>query len=284
MTEGTYTETTARCDKHGDYEAAVGVVLGREMVSCCPSCAQEQKERDLRRQVEANEEHRRQQIVRNRENAKIPTRFAKCTFDEYITHAEGQKRALTVARSFAVNFDIALAHGSSLTMCGLFGTGKTHLAAAIANHVIEKGRTVLYTQAIEAIRTIRETWHKDATKTESEVLQSFVKPDLLILDEIGVQFKSEAEKIHLFDILDGRYREQKPTVLISNLGAKELSDCLGERVFDRLMESGSAVVVFNWKSYREQGGVVSKSRLAATTQLTNFAARSNGGKAVQWNG
>jgi DNA replication protein DnaC len=282
MTEGSYTEKTVHCEKHGDYEAAVGFIFGPEMVSYCPSCQQEQKERERQRKVEANEEHGRQQITRNRVSARIPTRFAKCTFDQYIARSEDQKTALTVAWSFATNFDSVLARGSSLTMCGSPGTGKTHLAAAIANHVLGTGRTVVYKQAIEAIQGIRDTWRKDAVETESSVLESFVKADLLVLDEIGVQFRSEAEKIHLFDILDGRYREQKPTVLISNLGAKEFSDCLGERVFDRLMELGSAVVIFNWKSYRcEQSGVVPKTRLSEPAQPTHSAGRSCGGKTVQ---
>jgi DNA replication protein DnaC len=72
----------------------------------------------------------------------------------------------------------------------------------------------------------------------------------LILDEVGVSFRSEAEKTQLFDVLDGRYREMRPTVIVSNLNAKDLQECLGPRIFDRLMEAGSTVVIFDWKSYR----------------------------------
>jgi DNA replication protein DnaC len=63
----------------------------------------------------------------------------------------------------------------------------------------------------------------------------------------------------MFDVLDGRYREMRPTLIISNLNEKGLQDCLGSRVFDRLMEIGSVVVTFNWGSYRR----VPKSPLGA---------------------
>ena len=63
-------------------------------------------------------------------------------------------------------------------------------------------------------------------------------------------FQSEAERVHLFDVLDGRYRDRKPTVLISNLDGKGFHECLGSRLFDRLTETGSAVITFEWESHR----------------------------------
>lgn len=73
---------------------------------------------------------------------------------------------------------------------------------------------------------------------------------MLILDEVGVQFGSEAEKLILFDVLNERYERCKATILLSNLTATEVKDYLGERVMDRMREDGGKVVVFDWESYR----------------------------------
>ncbi|EQD56002.1 DNA replication protein dnaC, partial [mine drainage metagenome] len=80
---------------------------------------------------------------------------------------------------------------------GNTGTGKTHLACAIANELLRQGKSALFVRAYEVLRTIRDTW-KGGEKTELAVIREFVAPDLLILDEVGVQYGSESERIELF--------------------------------------------------------------------------------------
>lgn len=73
---------------------------------------------------------------------------------------------------------------------------------------------------------------------------------MLILDEVGVQFGSESEKIILFEILNERYLNMKPTILISNLNPAALQEYVGERVMDRMRENGGIILKFDWKSHR----------------------------------
>ena len=54
----------------------------------------------------------------------------------------------------------------------------------------------------------------------------------------------------LFDILNERYGAQRPTILIGNLTGQELTEYLGERVMDRLLERGGVLVPFTWGTYR----------------------------------
>ena len=70
-----------------------------------------------------------------------------------------------------------------------------------------------------------------------------------MLDEIGVQFATDAERIQMFDILNRRYADLRPTVLITNLKVPEIEETLGERVFDRFREVAT-VVTFDWPSFR----------------------------------
>jgi DNA replication protein DnaC len=238
------------CSTHGDYDALEQYLIGQWRGGHCPKCSEE-------RQAE-QEERKRTEVLRKAEdelrtrfgNALIPLRFHDRTLDSYKAENIGQQRALKVARRYADNFGDRHAQGGGLVFCGKPGTGKSHLAAAIANHVIPLGATALWLTVMQAVRSVKETWSRDAEQSESQAIETMLRPDLLILDEVGVQFGSEAERIILFEIINGRYQAVLPTILISNLPESELGAYLGERVLDRMKEGGGAVVAFDWESYR----------------------------------
>jgi hypothetical protein len=85
-----------------------------------------------------------------------------------------------------------------------------------------------------------------------EAVKWFVEPDLLVLDEIGVQYGTETEQKILFRIIDLRYEEMKPTILISNLAIPAFTEFVGERVVDRMRENGGMLFAFDWESYRSK--------------------------------
>ena len=111
-------------------------------------------------------------------------------------------------------------------------------------------KSAIFTTVMKAIRRVKETWNKNSEESETQAIDAFIWPDLLVLDEIGVQFGSETEKQLLFDILNERYEKRKPTILISNLPLKEVVAFIGERVFDRMKEDSGQSLVFNWSSHR----------------------------------
>jgi len=248
------TETTRSqfCDYHGEYKAKVIECLGREIVRKCPKCEAARKEREVEAERKA-EMYRKQEIVaRLLKHAGIPKRFHGRGFDNYRTEGQAQEVALKVTQAYADRFEDRLAHGGGLVLCGRPGTGKTHLAIAIANQIMGTGRSAVFMTVIKAVRSVKETYSRDSERSESDAIQALVMPDLLILDEVGVQFGTEAEKLILFEILNGRYEEMKPTIVISNLEEGELGEYLGDRVLDRMQEGGGAVIPFTWGSYRQQ--------------------------------
>ena len=103
---------------------------------------------------------------------------------------------------------------------------------------------------LDAVRSVKETWRPGSEHSERKAIGRFYEPDLLILDEVGVQFGSEAEKIILYDIINGRYERVLPTILISNLPEAELGAYLGDRVLDRMSEGGGVTLAFDWPSKR----------------------------------
>ena len=154
-----------------------------------------------------------------------------------------------MAADFAENFADRLKAGASLVFSGRPGTGKSHLAIGIAKHVIEHNHTAMYINALDAIRMLRSTWRKDSERSEGQVMDSLAGIDLLIIDEVGMQYGTEGEQVILFDIINRRYQDQRPTVLLTNQGKAGLKEYLGDRAFDRLREDGRWVA-FEWDSYR----------------------------------
>jgi DNA replication protein DnaC len=234
------------CDKHGAFESKN---LFRNVWTRCPICS---KERDEAIRAEAEAEKARERERKHREAlhySAIPARFIGRTFDNYRATTNEQRQALTVARDYSENFDRYAAKGQGLVFMGKPGTGKSHLAAAILQ--VHMQRNVRYMTCLDLIRAIRETWRRDSERSERKVLDIIRGLELLVLDEVGAQYGTEGEQTILFDVLDMRYRDLTPTVILSNQHADGLKAYLGERTFDRLRET-SQVVQFLWDSHRPQ--------------------------------
>ncbi len=180
----------------------------------------------------------------------IPKRFQTKTFDDYKDDCGGKQKAKRMCELYCDKFAEVLDNGTCMILCGKPGTGKTHLACAIGNKLIASGRSLLFVGAYRAIQQVKETYHRGSEQTERGVIDGLVDLDLLILDEIGVQYGSESEKIILFEIINRRYEEVKPTILISNLVIDDLTKYVGLRVLDRMREGGGPIVAFDWDSAR----------------------------------
>jgi DNA replication protein DnaC len=238
----------AECETHGAYESRN---LFRSVWSGCPQCG---AEREAQGKVESERKGRAEWLAaweRKLGSAGIPERFRDRSLKSFVAETEAKRRALDFALAYADEFDVALETGRSALFIGKPGTGKTHLAVGIGLHIMARdSRAVMFATVMRAIRSVKDTWSKEAEKTETEAIAMLTAPDLLILDEVGVQFGSETEKLILFDVLNERYEKRLPTLLLSNLDLGGVRTYLGERVFDRLREDGGEVVIFDWQSHR----------------------------------
>ncbi len=189
------------------------------------------------------------------ERANIPERFAGCSFDSYQAVNASAQKNLAMLKAYAKAWPQMLDAGTSLIMTGRPGTGKNHLAVALAKSIIEEHQaSVLLTSVMRIIRAVRSTWDKGSDRTEEDVIALYTGMDMLIIDEVGIQYGSESEMIILFDIMNTRYERMLPTVLISNLALPQISQVIGDRLTDRMVEGGGATLVFDWPSYRSQKG------------------------------
>lgn len=237
----------ASCPEHGEYESRT--LFKAKIWTKCPECAAEQK-----RAEQAAEELRRQAVAeqRHRErlhSSRVPARFIGRSFDNFKAETEGQKRALTTTRDYSEQFDDNLNRGQGLILAGQPGTGKSHLAAAILQTKLH--RSVCYVTCMDMIREVRDTWRKGSDRSELQLLDTFGGIDLLVIDEIGVQYGTDAEQTIIFDVLDRRYRDVLPTILLTNQDHAGLKQFIGERAYDRLTET-CKWVAFDWPSYRTE--------------------------------
>lgn len=243
------------CVKHRSIFQSCLTPMGKW--SGCPWCADEneaeEKAAKLRESIERSKilfaEIDKREWKEKMKRCGIPERFANRSFSNFIADSEEKEYVLDFSKKYAEEFESN--PGRCAVFIGTPGTGKTHLAVAIGLDLLSREKSVLFSTAIRAIRRIKDTWGKSATETESEAVESLVWPDLLILDEVGVQFGSDAEKILLFDVMNERYERRKSTIILSNLSAEEVKSYLGERVFDRLREDGGKSIVFKWESHRK---------------------------------
>ena len=114
----------------------------------------------------------------------------------------------------------------SMVIVGNVGTGKTHLACAVALDEI-KNQSVIYTTAYSLSQRIIADKGSDFFKNY----------DLLVIDEIGRSFDTKAEKDRFFDLINYRYENEMPVVLCGNVTPEALRDVVGEAIADRLREN-----------------------------------------------
>jgi len=147
---------------------------------------------------------------------------------------------------------------SNIILLGGVGLGKTHLATALGHHACLKGQRVLFTNTVNAINSLIVAQRSGRLKLE---LRKYLKPELLILDELGYLPIDKTGADLLFQIISGRY-EVGSTVITSNRAFKDWPEIfnndstLTSALLDRLLHHAQTVVI-EGKSYRMKDQVES---------------------------
>jgi DNA replication protein DnaC len=240
---------TGECAIHGKFEFNYFEFGEKVMVSShCPECSKLESERKKAEEKAVNDQREAERIYKLKVSCGFSARNVNVTFDDFKPATPEQEKAKSTAMRYADH--IADGGSGCLIMIGSVGTGKTMLATAIAAKMIDARRKCCIARLSEMMRDFKDSWRKDSDRSESQVMDYYSNVGLLVLDEIGVQFDSDTEKMYIFEVIDGRYQNMKPTVLISNLDLAGVKASIGERVYDRLREDGGKVIAFDWPSMR----------------------------------
>ena len=242
---------SAVCAKHGEYTFKYTDCYGGKAIrsSSCMECESERNHFIDSEVVRIEGERKKEKLENEILNSGVSRRNLHKTFDTYIASTPEQAKAKAIYKCFADSVcNDAIA--KSLIVCGSVGTGKTHLASSVINQVVNNKKRCELIKIIDLIRGFKSTWSKDNDSTEEDFLNYYTKIPALIIDEVGVQFGSDTEKMVIFDIIDGRYNNMLPTALISNLALPDVKELIGERAVDRMREDGGVVVAMSWESHR----------------------------------
>ncbi|MEG1964836.1 MAG: ATP-binding protein [Oscillospiraceae bacterium] len=151
--------------------------------------------------------------------------------------------------NYAANFDLS---SQSLLFLGGTGLGKTHLSIAIAGYVIEKGYTIIYSSTQNLLYKLeKERFSKDYNNDNfGDYMKLILECDLLILDDLGAEFATNFTSSTIYNIINSRLLQSKPTIISSNLDStKKLEERYTERFVSRILGNYS-VMKFQGKDIR----------------------------------
>ncbi len=200
-------------------------------------------------EITAAAEHQKRVVEKLMGASGINTHFLECSFDNYVIDTEEQRRAVDVAKRYVDKFEELLSGGKGFLFLGTPGTGKNHLASAMANALMSKRYSVVVISVMDLFARLRMSY-SDNSLTEEKLIAEFMKPQLLVIDELGLQRGSADEVLWLTRIIDKRLYGRRPTGFITNLNQQGLHELLGERAYQRVQDAVSVAVPFNWPSYR----------------------------------
>jgi len=245
-------ESISNCDKHGEYKSET-ILFGKSEINMgCPECEAEQEQFLIDEELKEKNKRESIRIIAYQDYAGIPERFKKCTLENYIIENKGQENALKESRKYLDNYEIEKTTGAAMFYCGSFGTGKTHLSIAILNNlIVNKKIRGIYSTTMKMIRDIRSSYTNN-NLSEQKLIDKYVNIELLILDEVGVQMGTDAEKLLIYEVINGRYENYKPTIILSNLSFDGITKYLGARSIDRLKGKNRSMIIMDWESHRSK--------------------------------
>lgn len=217
------------------------------------------------RRAEA-ERQQRENVKRLIGESGMGARFLRRTFQTYVI-TDDNRRAAAMAKRFADSFETLLPRPgepepgrNGLFIAGTPGTGKTHLAAAIANQLMAQNRPVICMTMQDMLERIKRTFNSSGSD-EADVLKIYKTVQLLVIDDIGKELTTEWAVSTIYNIINGRYEAYLPTIvttnydtdtLIARMTPRETGDSKTARtIIDRLQEMCRGIVLTG-ESWRQR--------------------------------
>ncbi|HHV32213.1 MAG TPA: ATP-binding protein [Clostridiales bacterium] len=188
----------------------------------------------IRESIRRNEEEAREFAMKKKqeriaailEKSGLGKRFQKRTFEGFKQTDKNRGaylKALDFCNAFPDNW-------RGLLITGPVGTGKTHLAAAIANKLIKELYTVMFGNITDIITLVKSTYSKDSEVSEMQVIQTLTQDvDLLVIDDLGKEYSSKNTNTVLYQIINRLYEDEKPIIITTNYNSEQLKSKFGER-------------------------------------------------------
>ncbi|MGH9867627.1 MAG: ATP-binding protein [Candidatus Polarisedimenticolia bacterium] len=163
--------------------------------------------------------------------ARIPRRYAGCSFDSYDDLNPSLSLAKRQVRKFVEEYPI---HDQGLLLLGPCGLGKTHLAtAALQTLIREKGVRGLFCDFRDLLKEIQASYNSESGSTEMDILMPVFSAEVLVLDDLGATKMTDWVRDTLAHIINNRYNDRRVSVFTSNLEDEPAKPGAEERLRDR---------------------------------------------------
>jgi len=160
--------------------------------------------------------------------------LARVTFER--TDAQGRGSTADARARFQAALDVARRYAESpdgwLTLSGASGTGKTHLAAAIANRCMERGLPVFFAFVPDLLDHLRASFNPENEVSYDDLFEQVKSIPVLVLDDLGMQSSTPWAEEKLFQVLNHRFVSGLPTIITTNLPVEQMDARLQSRLLD----------------------------------------------------
>lgn len=235
INEGDYTgnDGLLYCGKcHTRKQTRVQINLGGETLERTPSipcrCIIEQEERQKAQEAR---QQKMEAIKKLRQASLMGEQFKRSTFDSYHVNQYNAKHHKLAVR-YVQRFPEMLEKNQGLLFCGAPGTGKTYLAACIANALLDQGIPVMMTSFVKLVSLSNNDNRQDTIRRLNQA-------DLLIIDDLGAERSSDFALEQVYDFVDSRCQAKKPMILTTNLSHAEImnaTDIRYRRIYERILK------------------------------------------------
>jgi DNA replication protein DnaC len=197
---------------------------------CTPECEKKNDQREW--------EHMRRdaRVATLRNRSGLSKRMRGYTFANFKPYfSPSAARAAEKVENYLKSWEENREFGRGLYFCGGVGTGKTHLAVAVMNELMQRKRVPsLFVTVPEFLDNLREAYMIPGRDLD-EWMDAVKNADLLVLDDLGAEKPNPWVRERLFVVVNHRYREALPTLFTSNIGPRDLATQLGERTASRII-------------------------------------------------
>jgi DNA replication protein DnaC len=174
----------------------------------------------------------------------------KSYWNKSIADFNGDKKALSAIQDYTKKIQGNLNKGIGLYLYGSPGVGKTLLSSYVLQETLKRNKNAHFYFFTDILNVFTEAWHDDEARNEVE--NNIINSDLLIMDDVGKEFKSN-KKLHesiLDTVVRNRASQLRPIIITSNYDILDVKETYGHGIVDLFKES-LVVIPVKGDSYRK---------------------------------